>query len=313
MDSILVSAIITTHNRSELLERAICSVQNQIYKDIELIVIDDASDTWHKKKNEVLAKNTIYHYISKEESKGGNYARNVGINISKGLLIAFLDDDDAWDPTKIEKQVAMYKSSHFDVIGCGRNRIFVKNGTTIYSLRDIPKGERGKDFSETIFMGPPFVTSELLITRDALINAGKFDETLKAWQEYDLLIRLSDKHIFGCVEEALVDYYVYLSSTNRLSNKLDIYIESASIVENKYEERISSLPPQLKKTWKKLILEECANRSSNKYEKKRYRRQIFLMEKNIRNFIFYIFNIDRSNSKLIRFIVDLRNSVFGRQ
>ena len=69
-------------------------MQNQIYKDIELIVIDDASDTWHKKKNEVLAKNTIYHYISKEESKGGNYARNVGINISKGLLIAFLDDDD---------------------------------------------------------------------------------------------------------------------------------------------------------------------------------------------------------------------------
>ena len=314
MENKLVSVIVTTHNRSELLERAIISVQGQSYNSIEIIIIDDASDKNHREKNEKLANNTsvLYHYICKEESKGGNYARNCGINRSSGSLIAFLDDDDVWDSTKIEKQVRMYNEKHFEVIGCGRNRIFVKNGATLYKLEDIPKGAGGKDFTDSIFMGPPFVTSELLITRNALKVVGQFDEALKAWQEYDLLIRLSNKYIFGCVEEALVDYYVYLNNTSRLSNKLDIFLDSVSIVENKYKDRVSALSPQAEIMWRKLILEECANRSSNKTDERRYRKQLFLIEKNFRNLIYYLFNIDRSNSVFIRNVVNFRNLILHR-
>ena len=297
MESILVSAIITTHNRSELLDRAICSVKNQTYKNIELIVVDDASENLHREKNEVLAKGIKYHYI--EESRGGNYARNMGIDLSSGNLIAFLDDDDVWHSTKIEKQVAMYKRTHFEVVGCARNIIFEKNGRTLISLPDLRKRTNGQDFSETIFLGAPFVSSQLMITRDALLNVGKFDITLKAWQDYDLLIRLSEKYIFGCVEEILVDYYVNLSDSNRLTNRLDVFLDSFPIIENKYKERILSLSPQNKKQWRKFYLIELANRASNKFERRRYRKEIFLMDMNVKDFIFYIFNINENSNALL--------------
>ena len=311
MNEILVSAIITTHNRSALLERAIKSVQIQSYENIELIVIDDASDHIHRKKNEELAKNVVYHYISKEESQGGNYARNVGIEMSSGALLAFLDDDDVWDPAKIEKQVARYQATHFEVIGCGQNRITVKNGIILYRSSIVKEGEGGKDFSEVIFRGPPFVTSELMITRDALISVGEFDVTLKAWQEYDLLIRLSDQYVFGCVEETLVDYYEDLSSTNRLSNKLDVFLYSFPIIEEKYRERISSLPLQLRIGWRKLFLRECLHRSTNKSERKGYRKQLFFLEKSFKNLAFYILNPDPKN-EYVEYARRLRNMIIDK-
>ncbi|WP_288911006.1 glycosyltransferase family 2 protein, partial [uncultured Thomasclavelia sp.] len=91
-NNVLVSAIITTHNRLELLKRAIQSVYNQTYSNIELIVVDDASDDGTKEWAEQQSFKFIY--IPKEKSKGGNYARNLGIKSSHGKYVAFLDDDD---------------------------------------------------------------------------------------------------------------------------------------------------------------------------------------------------------------------------
>lgn len=300
MTSILISAIITTHNRSEVLERAIRSVKNQTYRNIELIVVDDASEVAHRERNKLIAKDVKYNYI--EHSQGGNHARNMGIELSSGKLIAFLDDDDAWHPTKIEKQVALYYDSHFEVIGCGYNYIVEKNEKVLFATPDIRKGSNEKDFSETVFSGPPFVTSELMITRDALLEVGCFDVTLKAWQEYDLLIRLSEKYIFGCVEEALIDYYVNLSDPHRLTNRLDVFLYSFPIIENKYRKRIEALPLQYKNRWKMNYLTECAGRTSSKSERRKYRKEIFLMNRAKGSFIFYILNIDFNSELYYRWL-----------
>ena len=100
-----VSAVITTHNRCELLLKAIESVKNQTYKNIEIIVVDDASSDSTLDKCRILDG---IKYIRINTSKGGNYARNVGIKNSSGHYIAFLDDDDEWYPTKIEKQLGLF-------------------------------------------------------------------------------------------------------------------------------------------------------------------------------------------------------------
>lgn len=101
----MVSVIITTHNRCNLLERAIQSVLNQIYKDFELIVVADGctDGTDSLMKNMNLKTNTIYTLFS---CKRRNYARNKGVQNSRGEFIAFLDDDDEWLPEKLELQVA---------------------------------------------------------------------------------------------------------------------------------------------------------------------------------------------------------------
>lgn len=305
---ILVSAIITTHNRSELLERAIHSVNNQTYKNIELIVVDDASEEDHKVKNKALTKDATYHYI--EHSKGGNYARNVGIELSSGKLVAFLDDDDAWHPTKIEKQVALYNESHFEVIGCGSNRIVEKNGKNLFSSSNFRKGFNGKDFSEIIFIGPRFLSSELVITKDALTCVGCFDVTLKAWQDYELLIRLSEKYVFGCVEEALVDYYANVSDPHRLTNRLDAFLDSFPVIKNKYRKRIAALSPQYKDRWRKQYLYECAGRTSSKSERRKYRKEIFLLDRSVKSFLYFILNID-FNSYFFLFYLRWRNKNNG--
>ena len=105
-ENILVSAIIVTHNRLPLLKRAVKSVENQTYDNIELIVVDDASDDGTNiYGDELIKRGYKYLYIDKEHSKGGNHARNVGIKNSTGEYIALLDDDDYWKSYKTEKQV----------------------------------------------------------------------------------------------------------------------------------------------------------------------------------------------------------------
>ena len=103
----LVSAVIITHNRKDLVQGAIASVLNQTYPNIELFVVDDASADGTKELLQKRAREEgfNYIYIPQAESKGGNHARNIGIQKSHGEYIAFLDDDDEWLPEKTEKQV----------------------------------------------------------------------------------------------------------------------------------------------------------------------------------------------------------------
>jgi glycosyltransferase involved in cell wall biosynthesis len=88
-----------------LLQRAIDSVKGQTYQPIELIVVDDWSSDGTKEFCE--QQDFKYIHIPQSESKGGNYARNLGIKNAQGEYIAFLDDDDSWLPEKIEKQVRL--------------------------------------------------------------------------------------------------------------------------------------------------------------------------------------------------------------
>ena len=106
----LVSIIIPTYKRNEKLKKAIESILKQTYQNIEIIVVDDNNpNTEYRKKNEILMqsyiKNSKVKYIKHEKNKNGAAARNTGINAANGKYIGFLDDDDEFLPTKIEKQV----------------------------------------------------------------------------------------------------------------------------------------------------------------------------------------------------------------
>ena len=107
----VVSVIIPTYKRPKELERAIISVKNQTYKNIEIIVVDDnANDIEQRKSTEqVVKKYENIVYIQNKENLGGSKTRNIGIENAKGKYIAFLDDDDEFLPNKIEQQIKLYK------------------------------------------------------------------------------------------------------------------------------------------------------------------------------------------------------------
>lgn len=110
MNTPLVSIIITTHNRPVLLKRAIESALAQTYPNKEIIVVDDNSDD----ETQLVCRNYSeirYINITSQESKGGNYARNIGIKASQGYYVELLDDDDYWLPEKTLSQVTLLENN----------------------------------------------------------------------------------------------------------------------------------------------------------------------------------------------------------
>ena len=104
----LVSVIIPTHNRSELLGRAVGSVLQQTYSDFEIIIVDDDSsdDTEDKVSGWCKLEQRII-YIRNEINIGAAAGRNRAVAIAKGKYLCFLDDDDEWYPEKLKRQFSI--------------------------------------------------------------------------------------------------------------------------------------------------------------------------------------------------------------
>ncbi len=233
-----VSAIITTHNRAELLKRAIESVFSQTYEHIECIVVDDNSQD---NTREVCERFPLqYIYIPKEESHGGNYARNKGINASTGDYCAFLDDDDYWKPTKIEKQVRLIEEKKCELVYCGkRNEIVSKKGVSYKD--DLPNSKNQGDMSKRILQTICTTTTDILVSRNALIDVGLFDENLKFWQEYELSIRLAQRKPFYFVNEPLSVYRIDVGDKQRLTNKYYEWRDAVKYIHSKHKELYKKL------------------------------------------------------------------------
>lgn len=227
----LVSAIITTHNRCSLLTRAIESVLNQTYTNIECIVVDDASTDNTKEKCKEYPVN--YIYIPQGESRGGNYARNLGIINSHGVYCAFLDDDDYWLPTKIEKQVGLINKTDCELVHCGR-RLEIINSNSVTYKDELPSPDHWGDMHKKILLTICTTTTNILAKRQALIDVGLFDENLKFWQEYELTIRLAQRKPFYFVNEPLSVYRVDTRDGQRLTNKYYQWREAVKYIHKKH-------------------------------------------------------------------------------
>jgi glycosyltransferase involved in cell wall biosynthesis len=240
MNQPLISAVITTHDRLQLLKRAIESVQNQTYKNIELIVVDDWSSDGTKEFCE--SQNLKYIYIPPEESKGGNHARNLGIKNAIGEYIAFLDDDDYWFPEKTQKQVdLLLQNKACGFVFCGRRFEKIQSNGSTFEFNYLPKSQYSGDLSKVILQAIVTSTSAIMVSRQLLNKVGLFDEALKFWQEYELTIRLAQVTPFYYVNEPLVVYRENLADKNRLSNKFYTWKKSVKYIRKKHRALYSQL------------------------------------------------------------------------
>lgn len=228
----LVSAIITTHNRKGLLRRAIESVLSQSYTNIECIVVDDSSNDGTALVCEEYP--IQYIYIPPSESRGGNYARNKGIKAAKGEYVAFLDDDDYWLPTKIEKQVKLIEEKGCELVHCGTRLEIIESERVLY--QDVlPLRSRSGDMRKKILFTICTTTTNILVSRKALFDIGLFDEELGFWQEYELTIRLAQRAPFYFVNEPLSVYRVDKKDKQRLTNKYDGWKNAVSYIYQKHK------------------------------------------------------------------------------
>ena len=266
---IKVSAIITTHNRLELLKRAVESVRKQTFDSLELIVVDDASNDGTREW--CSAQDFRFIHIPKEESRGGNYARNLGIKAAKGEYIAFLDDDDYWLPEKTSKQVALMERKDCELVHClKRIETVFPDGRIEYSDQK-PNPELWGDMSKKALWRTITTSSLMMVKRQTLIDIGLFDENLKFWQEYDLSISLAQRKPFYFVPEPLCLYRIDRNDKGRLTNKYFEWKLAVKYVRKKHKALYSKLGLLDRIRIKLLYLRDSRNRAQNAGLMVRYR------------------------------------------
>ncbi len=259
MENPLVSAIITTHNRKELLMRAIESVRNQTYPNIEIIVADDGSTDGTREAVEEAAQHGPLIYLHNTDAPGGNRARNIGIRQAEGEYLAFLDDDDEWFPSKTEKQVRYYQEHpELALVGCARTDEYDYRVRIRRDPRAIPEG----DLSRAVFCTFLFSTSCMMIRRDQLLKAGLFDESLQFWQDYELQIRLCQIGAVGVVRENLTLYRILSADRERKTNRFDGWMQAVREIQSRHRALIQALPEDMQRRMELNILEDGIYRAA---------------------------------------------------
>jgi len=196
----VVSVVIPTYNRKLMLKRALDSVLNQTLKDIEVIIVDNASvDGTQEFVNSV--QDPRISYIRHETNRGGPAARNTGIKSAKASLIALLDDDDEWFPTKLAKQVEMFKQVSADTgLIYTSAEIYDESQQKILSVN--PTGSRGQVYTR-VLVGTILGSATVLIKRECFDRVGVFDEHLSSCQDWDMWLRIAQYFEFDYVDEVL--------------------------------------------------------------------------------------------------------------
>ncbi len=196
----IVSVVIPTYNRRTKLKRAVDSVLNQTFKDIEVIIVDNASvDGTQELINGT--KDQRIRYIRHDTNKGGPAARNTGIKNAKAPLIALLDDDDEWLPEKLAKQVDKFKQAPSNTgLIYASAEIYDESKQKIICVN--PTGLRGQVYKR-VLLGTIFGSATVLIKRECFEKVGVFDEDLSSCQDWDMWLRIAQFFDFDCVDEVL--------------------------------------------------------------------------------------------------------------
>ena len=197
-----VSVIIPTHNRANVIQRALHSVLHQTYENLEVIVVDDAStDNTAEIIHAINDKRIIF--LRQEARHGAAVARNIGIHQATGEFIAFQDSDDEWLNKKLEKQMAvmLQSSDAVGVVYSGFLRFEDKSAKYFPSKRVEPKSG---SILRPLLSGNFVTTQAVVIRKQCLLKSGLFDEKLPRLQDWELFLRLAELYEFVCVDEPLL-------------------------------------------------------------------------------------------------------------
>ena len=186
-----VSVVVPAHNRPEHLPAAIRSALAQTLTPVEVIVVDDCSDTDIRPALDGFDERV--RFVRLPANRGANAARNAGVSAAVGDVVAFLDDDDRWLPEKLAAQVRLLAQGYEAAI-CGWQ----------FDVTGRAQVHRTTEITENMLRrGNPYCgTSGLLAWRHVFV-AEPFDETLKKGQDWDIFVRLAQRRPLAYVPRSL--------------------------------------------------------------------------------------------------------------
>jgi glycosyltransferase involved in cell wall biosynthesis len=205
-----VSVVIPTHNHGRFVEEAVESVLGQTHPPAETIVVDDGSTDDTAARLERFAGRVE---VIRQANAGVSAARNRGAAHATGELLAFLDADDAWVSTKLERQVARLQADEgLGLVHCG----VIEVDADGQKLRERLDGQEGWVADAMLRFGGEGVIlgggSGAVLRRDAYLEVGGFDARLSTSADWDLYYRVARGHRVGFVPEPLVRYRCHSSN-----------------------------------------------------------------------------------------------------
>jgi glycosyltransferase involved in cell wall biosynthesis len=204
----LISVIIPTYNRASAVCEAVRSAARQTYSNVEIIVVDDGStdDTLAR-----LAQFGDSIKVISAANGGVAAARNRGINVAKGELLAFLDSDDTWLPSKLETQMNALSELGEEFDACFTDCRFTGNPDLRFSafeeagLKSQVAGALDNPFSWILGRYTPIYVQSLVVSRSTVRLLDGFDESLPVGEDTDFLFRLALRSRLCLVPSKLVE------------------------------------------------------------------------------------------------------------
>jgi glycosyltransferase involved in cell wall biosynthesis len=206
----VVSVVVPTFNRADLLGETLQSILAQTLRDLELIVVSDGSTDGTRAVVEGLGDPRV-QFIEQANSGGPAGPRNRGVRAARGKYVAFCDDDDLWLPEKLERQVALMEResdialSYTEGENFGDSDVFTRT-----SLRGRPVDDH---FRALLYRN--FITnSSVVVRRAVLAEVGAFNEdrALRGTEDYEMWLRIARRHRIAGVHQPLFRYRIHRSN-----------------------------------------------------------------------------------------------------
>lgn len=245
----LISIYIPTHNRLELLKKAINSILKQTYLNWEIIVVNDAStDHTEKYLKEMSIFDSRIRYFTNSSSKGACYSRNLAIKNSNGNYVTGLDDDDTFTPERLQIFAESYDSSYS----------FLSSDWRVFPFswkHDLKRKLIYKhgEISLSALLDKNHIGNQIFIEKHKILEVGGFDENLCAWQDYDLWVRLVNKYGNSLKLKNETQLILFDNSIKRITNSsnrvkgIEVFLKKhKKILSNTQEKRIIKMISKIK-------------------------------------------------------------------
>lgn len=213
------SVIIPLYNKAPYVTKAVNSVLAQSYSDYELIIMDDgSSDDSYDVARSIIDGHSNCH-IYRQENSGASMARNNAVALSKGDYLCFLDADDWWASSFLEKMSGLIHDYPEAKI-FGTNYYYVKNGSQRVCVTTAKTGYINycQSFAEKLQM--PLWTGATCIPRPVFDEFGGFRAHIKIGEDFDLWIKVALKYKVAFLDEPLSFYFQDSDAKWRLVSKL---------------------------------------------------------------------------------------------
>lgn len=264
----LVSIIMTTMNRAKIIQNSINSVINQTYDNWELIIINDGGENIQEIVNRF--GDSRIRYIHFEKNQGKSHANNIGIESSRGEIIAYLDDDDRWYSNHLDitiNELLITKNRQFVYTDYVKVECIIDNKLQeqFPQKKEIVENQTARVFFVKEMNHIP--NFAMVHKKELFDKVGKYDTTLDYYEDWDMIRRFSYITPFFHIPEVTGEYWINISNSNRNAGALTDrnLMEVMEYIKKKDKELKNPILEKLYKT-DKMIMKKSLVESLKNYK-----------------------------------------------